>query len=219
MNLLFQLWIGDPVNNPVLRPSRESMKRYAARMGADYKFFTHHIWDDTFLPQFQCLWMFEEEQDEYDTIVFADADICVRIGVTDNIFEDEGHALNFAYRDAYRSWHKKAKVRSPQIPCDESIPGFNGGIYKFTREERQQLRPHINEAKELCRPGCFHDEMLLNVAMSRASFEPKIIAEKWNWCFEYPQFPGRDIRNGNFIHIMHDKKNLYKMLKKKRIVQ
>ena len=216
MNLLFQFWIGEPKNNPVLRPSRESMRRYATRMGAEYKYFDHKFWDETFLPQFQCMWMFEEEQDKYDTIVSVDTDICVRIGVTENIFEAPGNALNFAYRDAYRQWHAKAKVRSPQIPCDESIPGFNGGVYKFTREERQALRPHINEVKELCRPGCFHDEMLLNVAMSRAGFKPVILEDKWNWRIELP--PQRDPKLGNFYHIMHDKKNIYKQFKKARLI-
>ena len=205
-NLIIQVWIGK--SNPMVDFSTKLVKEYAETIGADYKFFTHHVWDSEYASQFQVLHMFD--LDEYDTIVSIDCDIYPRRDLDESIFDDTGNALNFDYRNAYTAWKIKAQLRSPRIPTYSKVPGFNGGVYKFNYTERKELQPFINRYKRICKDHCFHDEGLLHVAMGKANYEPSILADKWNWRVEYPY--QRDPRQGNLYHIMHNKEVILKKL-------
>ena len=85
-NIILQHWSGELSELAIL--SSKSISEYAKMVGADYEL----VLGDQFTsmdvrPELQKLLMLDERWDDYDNLVMVDADMFVRKGCSENIFE------------------------------------------------------------------------------------------------------------------------------------
>ena len=150
----------------------DAMCAYAAMVGADHQFHDYKP-KMTDNPYYEVFAIFSEEYDDYDTILAVDADIIPAIGLTENIFDWSG---NWATRDIDH-WKQK---RATRMPVYDSIGG-NGGVYKFTRKERQRMRPYLSEVfktNQMDRHG--QDEYGMHVLLHYAGMIGEPLDVRWN---------------------------------------
>lgn len=91
---IYQYWDGTP--RPSCYAGVRSMREYAARIGADYKFEQNPQWlrshwkmdFGNYSPHYGAFKpVYDSKWDEYDTILFADTDVFPIEGLTENIFD------------------------------------------------------------------------------------------------------------------------------------
>ena len=199
MNIILQHWSGHV--DELVRKSTESIEGYAKHIGVEYKFiqgnvFKPHLMNRMTLP-YQKLHYLDEKWDVYDDLVMVDADMFVRKGVTENIFDCTGigrHTqiqtnLRKGLSTNYGSWGR------------ESAPYWGGSVIKLTRKQRQLFRSLLTD--EICSifGGSYQDEGVLHILGNLAGMnhdDPNMYLEGQQWnhsSFEY------DVAKGNFIHI------------------
>ena len=105
------------------RLSRNQFKKYAKLNGADYEYYT----PDSGEAHWIRMEMFNRP--EYDEVLYVDCDILIHPArMKDNIFDYHGQAVNKVH--SFRHW---------------DYPDMNAGVTKWTREECEIMKEHIDE--------------------------------------------------------------------------
>lgn len=222
-NLILQIWEGEP--NELASLSSENHKRYAERIGADYKLLT----DGPFFPGLtvlsQKVHFLSECFDEYDWVFMSDSDNFLVKECSESIFDQEGYGGEHPM--AFR------RVRG-KIPALTSIghPYWGGSIYKMPREMRRNMRSKINK-KEMRiidkTKGAGEDEgimhrlaTLADIPVEGAYLEKGIPPEKQKWCHQ-SHFP--NVENACLTHVRNKlvkgrmpKIEAYRILNKRGII-
>lgn len=132
--ILLQHWNGTPT--PLARISWDQMREYAQRVGAVYQLLIGTPFDPRLSNYAQKLALFDEQFDDYDTVVMVDSDEIPAKGLTKDLFTVEGNGWHQA-RSHRRVCHYFPTLTSPHVPF------WGGAVYRFERELRQQLRPFL----------------------------------------------------------------------------
>lgn len=198
-NIILQHWSG-PMNE-LVELSSKSIEGYAKSIGADYQLLR----GDYILPELsksgriqppcQKLHLLDTVWDEYDNLVMVDADMFVRDGCTDNIFDEVGIGRHTAIQTALR---KKLQDRWP-LHCDTRYPYFGGSIIKMTRDQRRMFRQVMTDEDITMFGTTFHDEGTFHrlcVKLKLSEDGIYLPGQKWNYSSFEP-----DVDTANFIHI------------------
>jgi hypothetical protein len=164
--LILQHWTGEM--NELSDRSSANISKYAKRIGADYKLLRGNVFHPTLSPPCQKLYMLDEVFDEYDMVVMLDADMFIRKGMNEDVFEDvEGIGRHTEIQDRLMLSMKRKhnKLTNPEYPY------WGGSIYRLDRNLRQRLRAHIKEEELLPFSGNFEDEGIMHRLATLAQFE------------------------------------------------
>ena len=135
-NIILQHWSGEL--NELTKLSSKSISEYAEMVGADYEL----VRGDQFTsmdvrPELQKLVMLDKRWDDYDNVVMVDADMFVRKGCNENIFECKGIGRHTQIQTNLRSGIARTLGF---VWGNEGAPYWGGSIYKLTKEQRKKFR-------------------------------------------------------------------------------
>ena len=188
----------------IVEKSVENIKKYADKLGAEYKLLDGEPFQKGLRSQCQKCCAINEEYDKYDTVVVLDTDKFVTTTCTDNVFEAKGIAV---YDDVHRNRQQLAFMQEfPRISSPE-YPMWSGAIYVMPRDFRQLMRKQINDAMrkvfESISPRPYVDEGIFHVLCFKAQFKlDTYLDEKWDYSSYLP-----NPRSANMIHIRHKPKS------------
>ena len=196
-NIILQHWSGEL--NELTKLSSKSISEYAEMVGADYEL----VLGDQFTslsvrPELQKLLMLDERWDDYDNLVMVDADMFVRKGCSENIFECEGIGRHTEIQTKLRAGIANTLGF---VWGNEGAPYWGGSIYKLTREQRREFRSVLtNEPVKVfgthwVDEGVMH-HLAYKLGMSHTQKGNYLDGQMWNYSSFEP-----DVERANFIHI------------------
>ena len=168
-NIILQHWAGDM--NELTALSTSNIATYAKNIGADYKLLRGMLFHPDLSCQCQKLFMLDDSFDEYDMVVMVDADMFIRKGMKENVFED---VTGIGRHTTFQTSRFNALQRMfPQL-TNPKFPFWGGAIYRLDRELRQNLRPHLKDIKMLKEfsNSVFHDEGIMHRLATLANLQP-----------------------------------------------
>lgn len=217
-NLIYQYWDG-PMNSGT-EYGRQNMKEYAERIGADYVFEENPCWR-TDLGRYSPHYggfkpLYVEEYQEYNNVLYADADVFAVDGLEESIFDGFSHDVGICeetFQPEYRGWMKGAICRAnderwtqavdkkwnvslPRTP--EGIPRvFNSGVVLWSNAGMAKARERFVPFKEfvdfVAQAGCpsFYgaDQNYLNAMLEVCDFDWTIMDAGWNEFFHQVRYP------------------------------
>lgn len=196
-NIILQHWSGEL--NELSQLSSKSISDYAKMVGAEYEL----ILGDQFTslnvrPELQKLIMLDERWDEYDNVVMVDADMFVRKGCNENIFECEGIGRHTQIQTSLR---RGIANTLGFVWGSESAPYWGGSIYKLTKEQRKKFRGVLTDDIVLKYSQHWVDEGVMHtlahkLGMSHTAKGNYLDGQMWNYSSFEP-----DVERANFIHI------------------
>ena len=194
MNIILQHWTGEL--GPLELASKKNMEHYAKYCKASYELILGNQFRPKLDPCCQKLIMLDERFDIYDDVLMVDLDMFVVKHVKENIFDIPGVGLNSAIQQtlfASMLKHKKYKRL-----MDKDGPFWGGAFWKFTNQQRKQLRKFIVDSEMKIFNGNFNDEGIIHRLASQAKMKQADVSEEWCWgnCF-----PGYE--KAKMIHIRH----------------
>lgn len=161
-NLIYQYWDGDLRSG--VAASTKNMAEYAERIGADHKFFHNQEWYKGKIKGNYKYWgslhpVLTEEFDEYDNVLFLDADIFAVDGLEENVFDGFDADLGMCtepFQPKQRvitrgnitskqdeKWAKMVKRKyNLTMPRNEDnlLKVYNTGFIMYSREGRMKAR-------------------------------------------------------------------------------
>lgn len=196
-NIILQHWSGE-LNSLTLLSSM-SISKYAEMVNADYEL----VRGDQFTsmdvrPELQKLVMLDKRWDDYDNVVMVDADMFVRKGCNENIFECEGIGRHTQIQTNLRSGIARTLGF---VWGNEGAPYWGGSIYKLTKEQRKKFRSVLTDDIVLRYKQNWVDEgvmhtLALKLGMSHTQKGNYLDGQMWNYSSFEP-----DVERANFIHI------------------
>lgn len=174
--------------------SLENIKAYAHQIGADHKLVEGKPFRSHLTGPCQKAHCISDVWDDYDNVLMLDIDVFVRKNLVRDIFKVQGNGIHGATQVKL----KQKLVGQQRIKSGN--PYWAGSIYKFSREERQQLRsvlPVNDSWMDLYnKPYHFEDEGILAELAGKVNFPSKYFDFKWNQCSFLPE-----PENAYMIHI------------------
>lgn len=164
--------------------SMENIKSYALMVGADYELVQGKPFRKHLTAPCQKAYCIDKHWDNYETVLMLDIDVFIRRGLTENVFNVQGHGV-------HGPTQTKLKQRLIQMKrITEFSPYWGGSIYKFSKKEREDLRSvmpdndaWMNEYNKLYH---FEDEGILAELASKASFPIMYLDFAWSQCSFLP---------------------------------
>ena len=193
-NIILQHWTGEL--GPLELASKANMEKYAKQCGAEYELILGNQFRSWLSPQCQKLIMLDERFDKYEDVLMVDLDMFVVKNVKENVFHVPGVGLNSkVQKDIFKAMCKGKRYRSV---ADKNGPFWGGAFWKFTNEQRKQLRKFIVDSELKIFNNNFMDEGAIHRLATRAGLKQMDVPEEWCWgnCF-----PGYE--NAKMIHIRH----------------
>jgi hypothetical protein len=195
--IIFQHYTG--VLSEIAKLSINNMKKYATRIGSEYKFLEGNVYHPGMSPPCQKMHMLSPLWDEYDYTLMVDTDMFAVKGLTENIFTDVNGVGLMAY--GQKLVFRRCSKKFPDLTCAK-YPYFGGAVWRLSRDQRMELREHIN-LRELIRfSKNFEDEGMIHRLMTLASVRYSPIPQRWCYC---SYLPNPD--SAAFIHIRNKIKN------------
>lgn len=176
-NIILQHWTGDLGELEQL--SSANIKKYAQKLGADYRMLRGQVFRKELTPPCQKLYMLDEEFDEYDVVVMLDPDMFTRKGMEDNIFNECGVGKTTEIQDMLLG----SLVQVCRSLANPDYPYWGGAIRRMDRDLRQKLRVHINDENwlPLSKSYRFEDEGIMHRLMTLAKIKDTTTLErKWS---------------------------------------
>ncbi len=191
MNIILQHWTGELGALEIL--SSADVSWYAKSIHADYELLRGDVFRPRMSSQCQKIFMLDESFDDYDNVVMVDADMFIRKGMTENIFEHDGIGLN-----ELMQWGlcKKLRYMYPDLG-NRKYSYWGGAVYKLDRAMRKRLRKHIRE-DEIVR---FKDEFCDEGIMHRLEIVAKVKGHYFNTSKWSKSSYEPDVDEAYFIHI------------------
>ena len=193
-NIILQHWTGSL--GPLEIASKKNIENYAKQCGADYQLIQGNQFRSYLTAPCQKLIMLDERFDQYDNVLMVDLDMFVVKDVKDNVFNVPGVGLNSkVQKDIFKAMCKGKKYRSV---TDRNGPFWGGAFWKFTNDQRKQLRKFIVDSEMKIFNKNFVDEGIVHRLASQAGLKQIDVPEEWCWgnCF-----PGYE--KAKMIHIRH----------------
>ena len=196
-NIILQHWSGEL--NELAKLSSKSISEYAEMVGADYELVLGNQFTSLNVrPELQKLLMLDERWDEYDNLVMVDADMFVRKGCTENIFDCEGIGRHTEIQTKLRAGIANTLGF---VWGNEGAPYWGGSIYKLTREQRKKFRSVLTDDIVLQYKQNWVDEGVMHtlahkLGMSHTQKGNYLDGQMWNYSSFEP-----DVARANFIHI------------------
>ena len=192
-NIILQHWTGELGELELL--SSANIKKYAEKLGADYRMLRGQVFREHLTPPCQKLYMLDKAFDEYNVVVMLDPDMFTRKGMEDNIFEELGVGKTTEIQDrllkSFRRLHHNL--------ANPNYPYWGGAVRRMDRELRQKLRVHIDaeDWTPISKPYHFEDEGIMHRLMTLANIKnTTTLARKWSHgSFE------EGVENAALIHI------------------
>jgi hypothetical protein len=180
--------------------SIDNISKYAKFVDADYKLVTGKPFNKYLTAPCQKVHMISEEFDEYDQVLMLDIDMFTPIGMTDNVFNEQGVGL---YADVQKRLHRNIVKLYPFIARIDK-PYWGGAIYKMDRNMRQQLRSVVDKnagwLNNYNKPYHFEDEGIFHtlsvLSDLRLKENEKYLSQRWCQCSFLP-----NPEKAGFIHI------------------
>lgn len=174
--------------------SKDNISNYAATIKADYMLVSGKPFRDHLTDPCQKACIINEEWDAYDNVLMLDIDVFVRKGLTQNVFNVEGHGI-------HGRWQAKLKSKLENLKrITNKDPYWAGSIYKFNKEERKLLRSVMPDTDDWLngynKAYVFEDEGILAELASRAKFPTSYMDYAWNQCSYLPH-----PENAKMIHM------------------
>jgi lipopolysaccharide biosynthesis glycosyltransferase len=179
-NLIYQFWDTFQSNGkifPCVEASSKSMKKYAERIGAEYKFelnppHLHSSLKEHNIPQYygSVNPVFREEFHEYDNVLFTDADVFVvddieesifdsftgDIGICEEIFEPKRQiheTKRLLNKNLYDWWatanEQRFNMHYPRTD-DGLLRAFNSGVVLYSNNGMKMAKEHFIPFKDYC---------------------------------------------------------------------
>jgi hypothetical protein len=196
VNIILQHFDGEL--RPLDKLSMANMQEYAEMVGAEYRLITGKPFNRRLTAPCQKVHMISKEFDKYDDVLMVDIDMFAPIGMTTNVFEEQGVGM---YHTVQKMLHKKLVQQYPLIASSRS-PYWGGAIYKMNKKLRVALR----EANTFPNtwmdnfnlPYHFEDEGIFHVLALRAgiNWRKTHLDPKWCQCSFLP-----NPEKAGFIHI------------------
>ena len=194
-NIILQHYTGEL--GELEKLSQENIKKYAEFCGAEYQLVQGDVFKEGLTAPCQKMHMLDEKWDAYDIVVMLDIDMFTRKGLTENIFTDvKGIGM---YADVQKYLHKKIYNNFPHL-LDLRYAYWGGAIWRLTKEQRINLRQHINMKELETFNGGFEDEgMMARLAtLAKISVDEEVLPGNFDWCHcSYRE----GIENSKMIHI------------------
>lgn len=189
-NIILQHWTGEL--DELAKLSSANIKKYADKVGAEYRLLRGDVFRPSLAPQCQKLFMLDESLDEYDIVVMLDIDMFTRKGMDENIFDAEGIGL---HEDMQWGLCKKLRYMMPDLG-NRKYSYWGGAIYKLDREMRQRLRQHIREDEIPRFSDLFHDEGIMHRLAVLEKVKGHYFADdRWSFAF------GENTDRARLIHV------------------
>ena len=184
----------------IVEKSTGNLKRYADKLGAEYKLLDGQPFREGLRAQCQKLCVLNEEFDVYDNIAVFDTDMFVVNGCEKNIFEADGIGC---YPEVHRTRVMNDFKRAFPKLANSDYPILSGSAYSMPREFRQLMRAQINSGMEavfrMISPKPFVDEGILHVLMQKAKFKRETyLDERWSYSSYLP-----DLTSAYIIHVRY----------------
>ena len=177
-NIILQHWTGEL--DELAKLSSANIKKYADKVGAEYRLLRGDVFRPSLAPQCQKLFMLDESLDEYDNVVMLDMDMFTRKGMQQNIFEVEGCGL---HENMQWGLCKKLRYLYPHLG-NRKYSYWGGAVYKLDREMRQRLRQHIREDEIIQFNDQFHDEGIMHRLAVLEKIKGHYFADdRWSFSF------------------------------------
>lgn len=215
-NILLQHWHTAHLPE-IVRLSAQSMREYAAHIGAEWRMMISHPWDKRLTPPCQKCYLLHENLDDFDWVVMVDADMFPRSGLIESIFDDV-----IGYGIHHPSAHQRVARQLPNLITPTSH-FYGGAVYRFPLTIRQLMRAHyrFEEAIQFNERGKGEDESIISRLATLARIPPLYFGQEWAWA-SYDPHPEK----GKFIHVRHhdgkghrvDKMDVYRDLKSRGII-
>jgi len=193
-NLILQHFTGELRELEIL--SKANIEAYAKSVGAEYKLIQGYAFHPDLTHPCQKLAMFDEQFDEYDTVVMVDIDMFTRIGNHENIFETTGIGCSTEFQRRLK-WKNLRKFNGLANPFNTY---WGGAIWRLEKEQRIALRQNLHRVDVMKYNGKLEDEGIMHILAPMAGINgPTSIlpgGEKWA-CGSYHD----DIDNAVMVHI------------------
>ena len=176
-NIILQHWTGELSELELL--SSANIKKYAQKVGADYRMLRGQVFRKELTPPCQKLYMLDEEFDNYDVVVMLDPDMFTRKGMEDNIFDEVGVGKTTEIQEKLL---KKLHMYHKHL-ANFNYPYWGGAIRRMDKDLRQKLRIHLNDEDWLpiSKPYHFEDEGIMHRLMTLADIKnTKTLERKWS---------------------------------------
>ena len=218
-NIILQHWTG--TLGPLEIASKRNIEKYAKFCDADYQLIEGNQFRSWLSPPCQKLIMLDERFDKYQDVLMVDLDMFVVKNVKDNVFDVPGVGLNSkVQKDILKAMCKGKKYRSV---TDKNGPFWGGAFWKFTNDQRKQLRKFIVDKELKFFTKNYLDEGIIHRLASQAGLKQIDVPEEWCWgnCF-----PGYE--TAKMIHIRHKfkyvgpkvpKLEVFEQLKKEGVIE
>ena len=209
-NLIYQYWDGDYSRSGV-SAGVNAMKKYAARIGAEYIFeknpcYARSLGYDfgSYTPHYGAFKPVFEDW-KYDNILFADTDVFPVEGLTDNIFEEpigdigicreQWQTLNKpkSDRDTDKRWASHVETNfSIKIPRDDNgnVIIYNSGVVLYSKKSYKKIRDNFVKFDQYVNcirnkfPSFYAcDQLYLHAMMQRIDWSE--LNEDWNRYIHY----------------------------------
>ncbi len=196
MNLILQHWSGEPTGFE--RASWNSIRAYAARIGAEYEVVLDEPMGALKHAQMHKLCMLHPDFDDYESVVMMDSDMFADADMADNIFSVYGIGIMGQLQKELRALVRKRVAELFEEGCNGDF--YGGAIYKMRRHERQKFRKHLTP-KVLQRfdvANHYRDEGVMHYLASMTGTVGKALDGGETWaCSSYD----KNVRSAKLVHI------------------
>ena len=177
-NIILQHWSGPMIE--LTERSSENISNYANKVGGEYQLLIGDVFQAGLSNPMQKLHMLSEDFDQYDIVVMLDADMFVRKGMEENVFDLRGIGM---FEEVQQRIFKSLCRKQPRL-TNPNYPYWGGATYVLDRETRQKLRAHINidELRNFSGQGNFEDEGSMHRLAILAQLPKQQLPGGKRWC-------------------------------------
>jgi lipopolysaccharide biosynthesis glycosyltransferase len=154
--------------------SNSNVKEYAERMGYEYRLITDQTYSHSAFERFR---MFEEEWDQYDTVMYCDSDFFFHAQTPDIIkWTETRPELVFLVKDSQKEtpqWHESRQRSKTEIY-------FNSGFMIWKREGRHMIREEVNESLRIYEKSRWKDQDAINFLLRNHLDKTLELGPDWN---------------------------------------
>lgn len=193
-NIILQHYTGDLGELEIL--SKKNMEEYADKLGAEYRLLSGNVFHPELTPPCQKLAMFDEQFDDYDTVVMVDIDMFTRKGMVDSIFSEKGIGVSTGFQRRLK-WKN---IRKMNGLLHWNSVYWGGAIWRLERDQRIALRKAMPKVNLFKYNGKLEDEGIMHQLARHAGIRGQDCilpgGEKWAHGSYLP-----DIEKSALIHI------------------
>ena len=190
MNIILQHWTGEMDELGLL--SSANIKRYAERIGAEYRLLRGNVFNPNLTPPCQKIYMLAAEFDGYENMLMVDMDMFAVKDLAENVFEVPGTGLFSSYTQRI---FNRCLEQHPKH-TDKRFAYWGGAIYKMGLELRRKLRAHLPGADIGRFSHSFHDEGIIHHLAMKAGITQDRMPDRWCQCSYLP-----NPENAAMIHV------------------